>query len=348
MSQVPAYAAATSKDKLAPFTVDRREPGPREVQIEILFCGVCHSDVHQARDEWGGSIFPMVPGHEIVGRVSKIGAGVKAWKAGDTVGVGCFVDSCRECEACKAGEEQYCQRGMIATYNGREKGGAPTFGGYSTRIIVDENYVLRIPAGIPLERAAPLLCAGITTYSPLKHFGVKAGQEVAVVGLGGLGHMGVKIAKELGAKVTVLSTSPGKKEDALRLGAHDFLATRDPATFKTAKGRFDLILNTISAQHDYNAYLGMLKRDGTMVLVGLPPPTPLSAGPLIMGRRRLAGSLIGGIRETQEMLDFCAAKGVASDVEVIPIQQINEAYERMLKGDVRYRFVIDTASLQKA
>ena len=346
MTLTRGYAAQKSKAPLAPFSFERRAVRDTDVQIEALFCGVCHSDIHQARDEWGGSIYPMVPGHEIVGRVAKVGAQVTRWKAGDTVGVGCFVDSCRECEACKAGEEQFCQRGMSATYNGRERDGkTPTFGGYSTRITVDEAYVLRIPEGIPLERAAPLLCAGITTYSPLQHWGVKAGQEVAIVGLGGLGHMGVKIANKLGAKVTVLSTSPAKREDALRLGAHDFLATRDSSVFAKNKGRFDFILNTISAAHDYNAHLNLLKRDGTMVLVGLPPPTPLSAGPLIMGRRRLAGSLIGGIRETQEMLDFCAKHGVASDVEVIPIKDINGAYERMLKGDVRYRFVVDAASL---
>ena len=347
MPQTPAYAAASAGSPLAPYTVRRRDPGPNDVSIDILYCGVCHSDLHQARDEWGGSIFPMVPGHEIVGTVAKVGDAVGRWKEGDTVGVGCFVDSCRACESCRAGEEQYCAEGMTATYNSTERDGeTPTYGGYSTRITVDESYVLRIPEGIPLERAAPLLCAGITTYSPLRHFGVKAGDRVAVVGLGGLGHMGVKLAKAMGAHVTVLSHSPGKHEDALRLGADEFVATRDEEVFTRNAGRFDFILDTVSAQHDYNAYLGMLRRDGTMVLVGLPEPTPLSAGPLIMGRRRLAGSLIGGIRETQEMLDFCAEHGVASDVEVIPIQQINEAYERMVRSDVRYRFVIDLASLK--
>ena len=322
--------------------------------IDILYCGVCHSDVHQARDEWGGSIFPMVPGHEIVGRVAKAGGEVAKHQVGDVVGVGCFVDSCRQCEPCHAGEEQFCDHGMSATYNGFERSGLdldrsrPTYGGYSTQITVDESYVLRIPPGIPLQRAAPLLCAGITTYSPLRRFGVKAGSKVAVVGLGGLGHMGVKLAKAMGAEVTVLSHSPAKRDDALRLGADDFIATRDAQVFKDHAGRFDFILDTVSAQHDYNAYLGLLRLDGTMVLVGLPEPTPLSAGPLIMRRRRLAGSLIGGIRETQEMLDFCAAHGVASDVEVIAIDAINEAWERMLKGDVRYRFVIDIASLRAA
>ncbi|GFE62653.1 NAD(P)-dependent alcohol dehydrogenase [Geobacter sp. AOG2] len=346
MLKTPAYAAASPTTPLAPFAVERREPGPHDVLIDILYCGVCHSDIHQVRDEWGGSIFPMVPGHEIVGRVAQVGGHVEKWQVGDIVGVGCFIDSCRECEACRDGEEQFCEKGMNATYNSYERDGkTPTYGGYSTRITVDEGYVLRIPAGMPLERVAPLLCAGITTYSPLSRFGVKAGDEVAVVGLGGLGHMGVKIAKAMGARVTVLSHSLTKREDALRLGADDFIATSDERVFKENAKRFDFILDTISAQHDYNAFLGMLRRDGTMVLVGLPEPTLLSAAPLIMQRRRLAGSLIGGIRETQEMLDFCAEHGVASDVEVIPIQRINEAYERMLKSDVRYRFVIDMASL---
>ncbi|MGD1156518.1 MAG: NAD(P)-dependent alcohol dehydrogenase [Terriglobia bacterium] len=349
MLKTPAYAAASAKAPLAPFSIERREPGPHDVLIDILYCGVCHSDIHQARGEWGGEIFPMVPGHEIVGKVVKVGSEVRNWKVGETVGVGCFVDSCRECEACKAGDEQYCERGANFTYNGRERDGkTPTYGGYSTRITVDEAYVLRIPKGIPLDGAAPLLCAGITTYSPMVHFGVKAGDTLAVVGLGGLGHMGVKIAKALGAKVTVLSHSPGKREGALRLNADDFIATRDAAVFQKNAGRFDFILDTVSAQHDYNAYLQLLRRNGTMVLVGLPDPTPLAAFMLILGRRRLAGSLIGGIRETQEMLDFCAAHGLASDVEVIPIQQINEAYERTVKSDVRYRFVIDLASLKQS
>ncbi|MBU6404507.1 MAG: NAD(P)-dependent alcohol dehydrogenase [Proteobacteria bacterium] len=354
MSNTAAYAAPAAKAPLAPYRIERRAPGAHEVQIDIKYCGVCHSDIHQVRDEWGGSVFPMVPGHEIVGVVSQVGSQVGKWKVGDVVGVGCFVDSCRHCEACKEGEEQFCAEGMSATYNGYERkpGGGldttrPTYGGYSTRITVDENYVLRIPANMPLERAAPLLCAGITTYSPLRHFGVKAGDRIAVVGLGGLGHMAVKIAKAMGAHVTVLSHSAGKREDALRLGADDFLVTRDETVFKQHAGRFDFILDTISAQHDYNAYLGLLRRDGTMVLVGVPEPTPVHAFSLIGGRKRLAGSLIGGIRETQEMLDFCAAHDVAADIELIPIQQINAAYERMLKGDVRYRFVIDIASLDQ-
>ncbi|HEY1141310.1 MAG TPA: NAD(P)-dependent alcohol dehydrogenase, partial [Lysobacter sp.] len=335
----------------------RREPGPREVLIDILYCGVCHSDIHQARDGWGGSVFTMVPGHEIVGRVSKLGNEITAFKLGDAVGVGCFVDSCRQCPSCEAGEQQYCDFGMTGTYNSFERNPQdrrrvdktrPTYGGYSTQIVVDADYLLRIPDSIPLDRAAPLLCAGITTYSPLKHFGVKPGDRVAVVGLGGLGHMGVKLAAAMGAHVTVLSTSESKRSDALALGAQDFAATRDPEVFKTLAGRFDYILDTVSAEHDYNLYLNLLKLDGTMVLLGLPEaPESVAAGVLIRKRRRLAGSMIGGIAETQEMLDFCAAHGVASDIELIRMDQINEAYERMLKSDVRYRFVIDIASLRE-
>jgi len=346
MLKTPAYAAVRANAPLAPFAIDRREPGPRDVLIDILYCGVCHSDIHQARDEWGGAVFPMVPGHEIVGRVAAIGSEVQRWRVGDSVGVGCFVDSCRVCEACAAGEEQFCEGGIAFTYNSHERDGkTPTYGGYSTRITVDQDYVLRIPDGIPLERAAPLLCAGITTYSPLRRFGVVAGTRLAVLGLGGLGHMGVKFGKALGAHVTVLSHSPNKLGDAERLGADDFVATHDPAAFVQHAGRFDFILDTVSAAHDYNAYLNLLRRDGTMVLVGVPEPTLLAAPALIMKRKRLAGSLIGGIRETQEMLDFCAGKGVAADIELIDIQDINAAYERMLRSDVRYRFVIDIASL---
>jgi uncharacterized zinc-type alcohol dehydrogenase-like protein len=347
MITTAAYAAVTVKTPLVPYSIERREPGPHEVLIDILYCGVCHSDIHQVRDEWGGSIFPMVPGHEIVGTVVKTGENVSKWKVGDTVGVGCFIDSCHECNACKDGEEQFCEAGMTPTYNGYEQDGKTlTYGGYSTCITVSEDYVLRIPAGLPLERVAPLLCAGITTYSPLRHFGVKACDCVAVVGLGGLGHMGVKIAKAMGAIVTVLSHSPGKRKDALALGANFFIDTSEKGVFEANAKRFHFILNTISAHHDYNDYLNMLRRDGTMVLVGIPDPVLLSAGSLIMQRRRLAGSLIGGIRETQEMLDFCAEHRVASDVEVIPIQKINEAYERVLKSDVHYRFVIDMSSLK--
>ncbi|HEY9400129.1 MAG TPA: NAD(P)-dependent alcohol dehydrogenase [Luteimonas sp.] len=347
MLSTPAYAATAAKSPLAPFTIERREPRAGEVLIDILYCGVCHTDIHQARDEWGGSTFPMVPGHEIVGRVSTVGESVTRFQPGDIVGVGCFVDSCRVCPHCQAGEEQFCDQGMTSTYNSRERdSGAPTYGGYSTRITVDQGYVLRIPDGIPLERAAPLLCAGITTYSPLKHFGVQPGDHVAVVGLGGLGHMAVKFAVAMGAQVTVLSTSESKRADALALGAHEFAATRNPDTFKRLAGTFDFIVDSVSAPHDYNAYLGLLKVDGTMILLGVPEqPSAVAAGALIMRRRRLAGSLIGGIRETQEMLDFCAEHGIASDIELIDIDQINDAYERMLKGDVHYRFVIDIASL---
>ena len=347
MSRTPAYAAASATTPLAPFAIDRRAPGPRDVQIDIAYCGVCHSDLHQVRGDWGGEIFPMVPGHEIVGHVSAVGGEVTKYKVGDAVGVGCFVDSCRECAQCRAGEEQFCSEGMTATYNGRERGtGAPTYGGYSTRIVVDQDYVLRIPDGMPLDAAAPLLCAGITTYSPLRHFGAKPGDRVAVVGLGGLGHMAVKLAAAMGCEVTVLSTHESKRKDATALGAHDFAATGDGSVFQSHAERFDLIIDTVSAQHDYNAYLGLLKADGTMVLLGIPPPSPLSSFPLVWRRRKLAGSLIGGIAETQEMLDFCAQHGIASDIELIDIDAIDTAYERMLKGDVRYRFVIDIASLK--
>jgi alcohol dehydrogenase (NADP+) len=347
MSKTPAYAALSARAPLAPFSIERREPGPHDVLIDILYCGICHSDIHQARDEWGGSIFPMVPGHEIVGTVVKAGAQVTKWKVGDSVGVGCFIDSCRECEACQEGEEQFCADGMTATYNSHERDGkTPTYGGYSTDIVVNEEYVLRIPKGMALERVAPLLCAGITTYSPLRQYGVKAGDQVAILGLGGLGHVGVKIAKAMGATVTVLSHSASKREAALALGADHFIDTSAPDAFTANAKKFDFLLDTVSAQHDYNSYLGLLKRDRNMVLVGIPDPIPLSAAPLVMQRRHLSGSLIGGIRETQEMLDFCAEHGVLSDVEVIGIEQVNEAYERVLKSDVRYRFVIDLASLK--
>jgi alcohol dehydrogenase (NADP+) len=348
MLDTPAYAAADATTPLAPTTIQRRAPRANEVLIDIAFCGVCHSDLHQVRDEWGGSIFPMVPGHEIVGHIAEVGTGVTKFKVGDAVGVGCFVDSCRSCAQCQAGEEQFCEQGMTGTYNAMERdGSAPTYGGYSTRITVDQAYVLRVPESLPLDAAAPLLCAGITTYSPLRHFGVKAGDAVAVVGLGGLGHMAVKFAVAMGARVTVLSTSESKRDDALKLGAHDFAATRDGNAFKTLAKTFDFIVDSVSAPHDYNAYLSLLKVDGTMILLGVPDqPAPVAAGALIMQRRRLTGSLIGGIRETQEMLDFCAEHGIVSDIERIGIADINTAYERMLKGDVRYRFVIDTATLK--
>lgn len=343
----PAYAAHGPAQMLEPFEIRRREPGPRDVLIDIRYCGVCHSDIHQARDEWGGSVFPMVPGHEIVGIVARTGSAVTRFKSGDPVGVGCFVDSCRECLSCREGLEQYCEKGMIGTYNSTEKDGkTPTYGGYSTRITVDENYVVRIPPGLPLDRAAPLLCAGITTYSPLRHWKAGPGKKVCVVGMGGLGHVAVKIARAMGAEVTVLSQTLRKKDDALKLGAGHYHSTSDQRTFEELSGSFDLILNTVSADVDWNAYLGLLRRDGALVLLGVPPkPVPVHAFSLIMKRRSLAGSLIGGIAETQEMLDFCARHGIAADIELIPIDKINEAYERMLKGDVRYRFVIDTRSL---
>jgi len=333
--------------QLSPFTVERRDPGAHEVLIDIRYCGICHSDIHQARGEWGESTFPMVPGHEIVGTVSKVGSDVTKWKEGDTVGVGCFVDSCRECEACRDGEEQFCETGMVATYNSMERDGkTPTYGGYSTCMTVDENYLLRIPPGMPLERTAPLLCAGVTTYSPLKRY-ASPGDSIAVVGLGGLGHMAVKIAKAMGMHVTVLSHSEHKRNAALALGADDFIATGSENAFTQNAKRFDFILDTVSAQHDYNKYLELLRRGKTMVLVGLPDPVPLSAAPLVMQRRQLAGSLIGGLRETQEMLDFCAQHNVAADVEVIPIERVNEAFDRVMQSDVRYRFVIDIGSLRK-
>jgi alcohol dehydrogenase (NADP+) len=342
-----AWAAASAKSPLAPFEIDRREPRERDVVIDIAFCGVCHSDIHQARDEWGGSLFPMVPGHEIVGKVVRAGAGVKKVKVGDTVGVGCMVDSCRVCPSCQRGLEQFCEQGAAMTYNGTEMDRRTlTYGGYSTRVVVDEAFVLNVPAGLDLAGAAPLLCAGITTWSPLRHWKVGKGTRVGVVGLGGLGHMAVKLAASLGCEVTMLSTSRAKEADARRLGAHGFALTSAPETFKKLRGRFDLILDTISAPHDYNAYLGMLAVDGAMVLLGVPPaPTPVHAFSLIGGRHTLAGSLIGGISETQELLDWCGEKKIVSDVEVIPMAKINEAYERMIKGDVRYRFSIDLATL---
>ncbi len=342
-----AYAVQSETSPVAPWSFERRDPGANDVLIEILYCGVCHTDIHFVRGEWGNSIYPMVPGHEIVGKVTQVGSAVTKWSAGDTVGVGCFVDSCRTCSACLAGEEQYCEPGATFTYNGQEKNGSGiTYGGYSTQIVVDENYVVRVPESLPLDAAAPLLCAGITTYSPLHHFGVKEGMRVGIVGLGGLGHMGVKFAKAMGAHVTVLSHSSNKESDALRLGADAFIATHDPEVFNTHAGTFDFLLDTVSAAHDVNAYLNLLKLDGRMVLVGLPDPTPVAAFPLVFKRRSLSGSLIGGIRETQEMLDFCGEKGIVCDIEVIAMSEINEAYERMMKSDVRYRFVIDMATLK--
>lgn len=346
MRPTQGFAAMKAGADLQPFVFERRPVGPHDLLVQITHCGICHSDIHQARDEWGGSIFPMVPGHEIVGTVSQVGTAVAKFRAGETVGVGCFIDSCRTCSACRKGDEQYCETGMILTYNGRDKEGQPTYGGYSTHIVVDEHYVLRIPEPLAAASAAPLLCAGITTYSPLKYWGVGAGHRLAVVGLGGLGHMAIKLGKALGAEVTVLSTSDRKRKDATRLGAADFALTTKPETFTQLARRFDFILDTVSAGHDYNAYIHLLKTDGTMILVGAPAtPTPLEPFPLILHRRRIAGSVIGGIRETQEMLSFCATHRLTSDVEVIPIQEVNRAYERVLRGDVRFRFSIDMASL---
>jgi len=341
------YAAQNAQTPLAPFKFERRIPGRQDVQFEILFCGVCHSDLHQIRDEWGHSIFPMVPGHEIVGRVIKTGADVKKFKPGDLAAVGCLVDSCRDCENCKRGMEQYCKNGSVGTYNSFEKDGkTPTYGGYSNQIVVHEDFVFRVPANLPLESVAPLLCAGITTYSPLRHWNVGRGHKVGVLGLGGLGHMAVKFASAFGAEVTMLSTSPSKEADARRLGAQKFVLTTDPAKIKPLKGYFDFIIDTVSAPHDYNMYLRLLATNGTHICVGAPPsPSEVRAMTLISNRRSIAGSSIGGLPETQEMLDFCSSYNIVSDVEVIAMKDINKAYERMLKGDVRYRFVIDMATL---
>ena len=346
-----AFAAQSATAPLAPFTVPRRSPRPQDVQIEILFCGVCHSDLHQSRNEWKSvmpTTYPCVPGHEIVGRVVKVGSAVKKFKEGDIAAVGCMVDSCRECASCLAGEEQYCEKGLTLTYNGADKflGGA-TYGGYSESIVVDEAYVLRVSNKLDPAGAAPLLCAGITTYSPLRHWKVSKGQKVGIVGLGGLGHMGVKFAHAFGAHVVLFTTSPNKTADALRLGADEVVISKNQSEMQKHAGSFHFILDAVSADHDLNVYLQLLKRDGTMTLVGAPEkPTALAGFNLLLGRRSLAGSAIGGIRETQEMLDFCTEHGITSDIELIPIQRINEAYGRLLKSDVKYRFVIDMASLK--
>ena len=349
MTKTKGYAAQTKTSPVAPFEFERREPGATDVQIEILFCGVCHSDLHQVRDEWGGSIYPMVPGHEIVGRVSAVGSGVTKFAVGDLAGVGCMVDSCRSCESCGIGLEQYCDRNQIVfTYNSRFPDGTPSYGGYSNSIVVDEAFTLHISPKLDLAATAPLLCAGITTYSPMKHWNVQPGQKVGVVGLGGLGHMALKFAHAFGAHVTQFTTSPGKEEDARRLGADEVVLTRDPEALKALAGTFHFIIDTVSAPHDLNMYLTLLKRDGSMVLVGLPEdPAKVDAFPLAGKRRSLAGSNIGGITETQEMLDFCAEHGIVSDIEMTPISKVNEAYERMLKNDVKYRFVIDMATLNE-
>jgi alcohol dehydrogenase (NADP+) len=347
MPVTKAYAAKSATTPVVPFSIERRDPKPHDVQIEILYCGVCHSDLHFARNEWGNTVFPVVPGHEIVGRVTAVGSHVKKFKAGDIAGIGCLVDSCRECDNCKEGLEQYCTVSPVFSYNGNERDGSGnTYGGYSKSIVAHEDFVLRISDKLPLDAVAPLLCAGITTYSPLRHWKVGKGTRVGVLGLGGLGHMGVKLAVAMGAEVTMLSHTAAKETDAKRLGAHQFVLTSDEVQIKKVTGYFDFILDTVSAEHDYNFYLGLLRTDGVMVCVGVPPtPATIPAFNVIFGRKSFAGSLIGGIPETQEMLDFCAKHNIVSDIELISINEINEAYERMLKGDVRYRFVIDMATL---
>lgn len=348
-----AYAAQNAKSPLAPYAISRRAPVSTDVQIEILYCGVCHSDLHQARDEWhdaAPTVYPCVPGHEIVGRVTKVGKDVKKFKVGDLAAVGCMVDSCRTCPSCTKGLEQYCHHFPTLTYNGQDKhSGGVTYGGYSESVVVDEAFTLRVSSSANLAETAPLLCAGITTYSPMRHWKVGPGQKVGIVGLGGLGHMGVKFAHAFGAHVVLFTTSPSKIEDGKRLGANEVVVTKNADEMKPHAGSFDFILDCVSAEHDINAYLQLLKLDGTLCLVGAPEkPLPVAAFNLLMPRKQFAGSGIGGIAETQEMLDFCAERGIGSDVEVIPIQRINEAYDRLLKGDVKYRFVIDMASLKSA
>ncbi|MBV9510907.1 MAG: NAD(P)-dependent alcohol dehydrogenase [Caulobacteraceae bacterium] len=349
MPKTAAYAVSKLGAPLSPTTIERREPGAHDVAIEILFCGVCHSDLHAARGEWGRTLYPCVPGHEIVGRVSAVGRHVGKFKEGDMVAVGCMVDSCLACDPCKAGLEQYCEKGMVGTYGAPDKvSGGYTFGGYSDRIVVREEFVLRLPDGLDPAAAAPLLCAGITTYSPLRHWNVGPDKKVGVVGLGGLGHMAVKLAHAMGAEVTLFTTSPGKEADAKRLGASRVVVSKDPRAMAAQTKTLDLIINTVAVPMDLDPYINTLALNGTMVLVGAPPEAHKSPNVFgfLVARRALAGSIIGGIPETQEMLDFCAEKGVASDVEIIPIQEIDAAYERMLKSDVKYRFVIDMQSLK--
>ena len=350
MNKTLGYAAHSATTPLEPFQFMRRAPTAQDVQIEILYCGVCHSDLHTVRDEWHGTTYPAIPGHEIVGKVTKVGAAVQKFQVGDTVGVGCMVDSCRTCPDCQDGLEQYCSKGAVFTYNSPDPhiSGQMTYGGYAQSIVVNEDFVLRIPQQLDLAAAAPLLCAGITTYSPLRHWQVSAGQKVGIVGLGGLGHMGLKFAHALGAYTVLFTTTPGKSADAKRLGANEVVISKDAAQMQQHANSFDFILNTVAAPHNLDAYLALLKRDATMCLVGAPDtphPSP-NVFSLVLRRRSLAGSLIGGIRETQEMLDFCAAHHIVSDIEMIDMQQINQAYERMLRSDVKYRFVIDMASLR--
>jgi len=352
MPRTKAYSAAAATEPLAADTIERRDPTPTDVRIEILYCGVCHSDLHTVRNEWADfmpTTYPCVPGHEIVGKVTEVGSDVTGHKVGDVVGVGCLVDSDHTCPSCKKDMEQFCPEAVF-TYNGPDKHlGGVTFGGYSESIVVDEQFVLRVPGNLELAGVAPLLCAGITTYSPMRHWNVRKGQKVGVVGLGGLGHMGVKFANAFGAHVVVFTTSPSKEDDAKRLGAHEVVNSRDPEAMAAHAGSFDFILDTVSADHDVNAYLNLLTLDGNLTLVGAPEkPLPVVSFALLFGRRSLSGSLIGGIAETQEMLDFCGEHGITADVEVIPIQKVNEAYERLLKSDVKYRFSIDMASLKNA
>ena len=344
------FAAEDPTKPLLPYTFNRRDPGPEDVAIEILYCGVCHSDLHTVRSEWPGTLYPCIPGHEIVGRVQAVGSSVTRFKVGDLAAVGCLVDSCRTCPSCREGLEQYCETGFVATYNGPDKVlGGHTFGGYSSHIVVTQDFVLRVPDNLDPAAAAPLLCAGITTYSPLRHWGAGPGKTVGVVGLGGLGHMAVKLAHAMGAHVTLFTTSPSKIVDGHRLGADAGVLSTDPAAMKAQASRFDLIIDTVAAPHDINPYLALLKRDATLVQVGAPDkPLPVNAFSLIFSRRNFAGSLIGGIKETQEMLDFCGAHNITADIEMIPIQQIEDAYVRMVKSDVKYRFVIDMGSLKGA
>lgn len=348
MIKVNGYAAQNAASPLGPFSFERREPGDKDVLIEIAYCGICHSDIHQVRDEWGGSLYPMVPGHEIVGRVTKAGSKVRRFKVGDLAGVGCLVDSCRRCSHCRRGSQQFCATGPSLTYNGMEQDKkTPTYGGYSSHIVVDEAFVVKAAGKIPLEGMAPLLCAGITTYAPLKRWGANKGRLVGVLGLGGLGHMAVKLAAAMGAEVAVLSRSSAKRRDAKRLGAADFFCISDAAVAGKLENHFDLIIDTVSAPHNLGNALAWLKTEGVLVFVGLPPrPLEISAFPLVVGQRVLAGSVIGGIAQTQEMLNFCERQGIASDVEVIHIGQVNEAYERLMRGDVRYRFSIDLTTLR--
>ncbi len=346
--KIPAYGARAAKTPLAPLTIERRKPGPYDVEVEILYCGICHSDVHKVNDDWASTHFPIVPGHEIVGRVASSGARSTRFQEGDLVGVGCIVDSCRACPECRAGHEMFCEKGVTFTFDSLDQNTKTwTYGGYSTKIVVDERYVLRVPKGLDPARAAPLMCAGITTYSPLRQFGCKPGDQVAIVGLGGLGHMAVKLAASMGADVTVLSGAREKEKDASRLGAKHFVATKEPGALDTLQGKFNLIMDTVSAPHDLNNQLTLLRNFGTMVLLGLPSAdTTVNAFALVHGNKRIAGSNIGGIPETQEMLDYCGKKGIVADVEAIKADQINDAYRRMQRGDVRYRFVIDAASLR--